>query len=141
MNDPYLSKYNATVRLKDEYKKYGKIIVALDYDDTIFDFHKKGHTYEAVITLIKRCNKLGFYVVIFTGSEKEKYDSIREHCARIGIEITGINENAFPMNVGNNGKIYYNVLLDDRAGLDSAFAALLDTVTFAEMMTKPVVGV
>ena len=133
MQDPYLDNTFATNRLKDEYKKYGRLVVATDFDDTLFDFHRKGHTYEVVLSLLKRCQALGFFVVVFTGSEPEKYPEIREYCKNIGLDIDKINENAFPMPIGNNGKIYFNVLLDDRAGLPSAFQSLLEVVEFAEM--------
>jgi predicted HAD superfamily phosphohydrolase YqeG len=124
MQDPYLNVDTAIERLYNEWKKYGKIIIALDFDDTIYDFHKKGYTYPRVIELIQRCQQLGCYVVIFTGSEPEKYPMIREYCASIGIKVDKINENAFPMPIGNNGKIYFNILLDDRAGLPATFACL-----------------
>ena len=126
--DPYFNDSTCTNRLLTEYKKYGKLVVALDFDDTIYDFHKKGYEYPRVIELIKQCQELGFYIVIFTGSEPEKYPLIMEYCNSIGIKPCKINENAFPMPIGNNGKIYYNILLDDRAGLWSAFSHLQDVV-------------
>ena len=128
MQDPYLNVDTAIERLYQEWKKYGKIIIALDFDDTIYDFHKKGFTYPRVIDLVKTCQELGCYIVIFTGSEVEKYPMIREYCESIGIKVDKINENAFPMPIGNNGKIYFNILLDDRAGLPAAYAALDEVV-------------
>lgn len=131
MNDPYLYSNTALNRLLEEYKKYGKLIVALDFDDTIFDFHKKGHTYTQVIELIQRAQGLGFFIVIFTGSPKEKYPEILEYCKSVGITPTGINQNPFPMPFGNDGKIYFNILLDDRAGLQEAFMTLREVVNYA----------
>jgi hydroxymethylpyrimidine pyrophosphatase-like HAD family hydrolase len=124
MSDPYLDDSVAIERLYNEWKKYGKIFLALDFDDTIYDFHKKGYKYEKVIELVKACQKQGCYTIIFTGSELEKYPFIRSYCEEIGLHIDKINENAIPMNVGNNGKIYYNILLDDRSGLSSSFRIL-----------------
>ena len=124
MNDPYLNDTIAYDRLYDEYKKYGKIIVATDFDDTIFDFHKKGYTYTKVIALLKECQELGFYICVFTGTPKVKYDDIRTYCKDIGLNIASINENPFPMPFGNDGKMYYNILLDDRAGLSQSYETL-----------------
>ena len=36
-------------RLLEEYKKYGELIVAFDYDNTIFDYHNNGGDYSCVI--------------------------------------------------------------------------------------------
>jgi hypothetical protein len=124
MSDPYLDDSVTIERLYSEWKKYGKIFLALDFDDTIYDFHKKGYKYEKVIELVKACQKQGCYTIIFTGSELEKYPFIRSYCEEIGLHIDKINENAIPMNIGNNGKIYYNILLYDRSGLSSSYFIL-----------------
>lgn len=130
--DPYLDSLNCVDRLYREYLKYKKLFVAVDFDDTIYDFHNKGYTYPKLIDLVKRCQKLGFYITIFTGNPKEKFDFIREYCHNIGIKVDSINENPIPMPIGNSGKIYYNILLDDRAGLYSAYQELLSVVEKAE---------
>lgn len=54
-------------RLLEEYKKYGKLIVAFDYDNTIFDYHNNGGDYSCVIELLKRCARLGlnwYYLLV-----------------------------------------------------------------------------
>lgn len=50
--DFYLQSNNSYNRLEEEFKKYGKLIFCVDFDDTIYDFHKKGRTYENVISLL-----------------------------------------------------------------------------------------
>lgn len=130
-NDPYLSFSNSLDRLKIEYEKYKKIIVAVDHDDTVYDFHKNGSTYTKVISLIKDCISLNFHIVVFTGSKVESYPDIRQFWKNtFGLEQVKINENAFPMDIGNNGKIYYNILLDDRAGLSSAVSLLEELISW-----------
>lgn len=52
--DFYLQANNSYNRLEEEFKKYGKLIFCVDFDDTIYDFHKKGRTYENVISLLQR---------------------------------------------------------------------------------------
>ena len=126
--DYYLEQSNCTKRLIDEWIKYHGLIIALDFDNTVFDFHGDGQTYNDVISLIKECKQYGCKVVIFAAREKEDYDFIRSHCKSIGIEIDAINEN---INVNfNTRKIYYNILLDDRAGLPSAYDALLNALNY-----------
>ncbi len=128
MEDPYLNTEIAMDRLYAEYLKYKSLIVALDFDDTVFDFHKKGHTYNNVIRLIQECHGLGFHICIFTGSAPETYPSIKQYMDDLGIKIKSINENAFPMPFGNHGKMYYNILLDDRAGLAESYKILKTVV-------------
>lgn len=124
MQDPYLDDSLCIERLYNEYLKHKKLFICVDFDDTFFDFHKKGYTYPKLIEIIKECQELGFYIIIFTGSEPEKYPFIMEHCKSIGIYPHKINENAIPMSIGNNGKPYFNILLDDRANLVGAYRIL-----------------
>lgn len=69
--DFYLQAGNSYQRLEDEFKKYGKLIFCVDFDDTIFDFHKKGRTYDDLIQLLKRWEPYS-EVIIFTGNGAEK---------------------------------------------------------------------
>lgn len=39
--DFYLQSGNSYRRIEDEFKKYGKLIFCVDFDDTIYDFHKR----------------------------------------------------------------------------------------------------
>lgn len=138
-SDPFLQHGNCVNRLMAEYEKHKQLIIALDFDDTIYDFHKKGNSHDDVINIVKECQKLGFHIVIFTASPKERYDFIRKHCESVGIIPTAINENAIPgMAFGHNGKIYFNLLLDDRAGLHEAYNILrgvLNKIYFERAMT------
>lgn len=124
MNDPYLNEDNCYERLRWEYIKHGRIIVAVDYDDTLFPYHNKDNTHNQIIDLLKICANLDFYIVIFTASAPERYLEIEEYCRKIELGIDSINKNPIPLKFGNHGKIYYNILLDDRAGLASAYNTL-----------------
>lgn len=122
--NPYLEVEGCVDRLYKEYQQHGKLIVALDFDDTLFDFHSKGYDYLDTISVIKRCQNLGFYIVLFTGVPKEKWDWQIKFCADLGINITSVNKNPINLPFGNDGKIYYNIFLDDRAGLGQAIEVL-----------------
>ena len=63
--DYYLDDNNAVNRLVEEWRKYGKIIIGYDFDDTVFDFHQKGRTYKNVMNLLRECKKLGAYLIVF----------------------------------------------------------------------------
>ena len=121
--DFYLNTENTYERLKQEYYKYGKLVVAVDFDDTIYDFHNKGRKYNCVISLLKKIKPYA-YIVIFSASSKERYGEIKEYCSRIGLTIDSINENIAGLNLPKGKKIYYNILLDDRAGLKESYDIL-----------------
>jgi hypothetical protein len=134
MNDPYFDTENCIKRLLREYGEHKKLIVAVDFDDTVFDFHGKGFRYPEVIDLLRRCQKLGFYIVLFTGANSNEWEKQRKHLAEQRIKVDSVNRNPIDLPFGNFGKIYYNILLDDRAGLFQAWKTLDIVVSEIESM-------
>jgi len=140
--DKFLNRTECVARLLDDYEKHGNLIVAVDFDNTIYDFHKEGIEFNDVVQLVKQCNKLNFSVVIFTANTDHKL--IEKHCKSLDIEIKGINKNVLDGFTG--GKIYYNILLDDRAGLATAFYTLKNTISLIKtkqnniIRTHPYIG-
>lgn len=122
--DTYFDTIKCCDRLFLEWKKHPKLIIACDFDSTIFDFYNEGSTHDEIISLLKECKSLGFYVVLFTASAPERYSMMVNHAKSLGIEVDGINKNVIELKYGNHGKIYYNILLDDRAGLFQAATTL-----------------
>lgn len=116
--DHYLNPDNVYQRLLEEYLKYDRLIICVDFDDTIYDFHKKGHTYENVIHLLRRWQKYAD-IIIWTGNGENQYDFITKYLSQHGISIDGINCDS-RINVSGR-KIYANVYLDDRAGLRETY--------------------
>lgn len=129
MKDYYFEIENCVDRLYKEYLKHLKLIVACDHDDTVFDFHKKGHEYPKMRLLLRQCYNLGFHIVVYTASDKSRWNDIEDYWNdQLGIKISSINKNPIDLPYGNDGKIYYNILLDDRAGLGFAYEVLHRTV-------------
>ena len=121
-DDFYLNEENAFLRLTEEYEKH-KLIVAFDFDNTVFDYNERGFEYKNVIELLRVCKEVGCYLSVFTSDGWERIPQIEEYLKKHNIPYDGINEN--PDVIKFNGrKIYYNVLLDDRAGLPSAYRVL-----------------
>lgn len=127
-NHPF-NKENCKKRLLEEYRKYGSLIVAFDYDNTIFDYHNKGGDYSCVIELLKSCTILGFEMILLSTEESEnKIVEKQTECLKMGIgnSINNIiippfrSSRLFP----NSKKPYYNILLDDRAGLEESYEIL-----------------
>lgn len=125
--DYYLDNENAVNRLVDEWRKHKKIIIAYDFDDTVYDFHKKGFTYNNVIELLQRCKKVGAYFIVFTACGKDEEEKIKDYLHEYRIPFDKINENLDFISFAGR-KVYYNIMLDDRAGLQSSYDCLLKTV-------------
>jgi hydroxymethylpyrimidine pyrophosphatase-like HAD family hydrolase len=124
----YLNPNNVVERLVIEWKKYGKLVIAYDFDNTVYDYHKQGHIYDEVIQLLRECHKQGAFLTVFTACADEKFPWIKEFLTENNIPFDAINES--PDYIPFSGrKIYYNILLDDRAGLQSAYEDLKMALT------------
>jgi len=108
------------VRLRKEWEQHGKIIIAVDYDDTISPWKWTKAELQNTIDLIKEAQLVGAYVAIFTACSSERYDEILQYCKSVGIRVDSINQNPIEIPYGNNSKIYANIFLDDRGGLEEA---------------------
>jgi hypothetical protein len=82
-----------------------------------------------MIDLLKRCNQCKLPLVIFTANQD--HQMIVEYCQEIEIKIEGININ-YLTQFENSGKIYYNILLDDRAGLATSYDILNKVLNYIE---------
>lgn len=107
-------------RLLNEYRKYDRLIVGIDFDNTIKPIDPNNSCND-VITLLQRCSQDSKIVLclwsISTNKDEEK--SKLDHCAKIGIKIDYVGSS--PYQIGSGPKQFFNVLLDDRAGLESAY--------------------
>jgi len=127
-SDFYMDDKNCISRLYEEYKKYQSLIIAFDYDNCVYDYYKKGRKFDNVINLLRMCKELGFHLVVFTSCNDDRIPEIRKYLNDNNIPFHSINET--PDYIPFQGrKIYYNILLDDRAGLASAFN-ILETVVY-----------
>jgi hypothetical protein len=110
-----------TRRLLWEYQNYDRLIVGVDFDNTIKTI-KPDSSCDELIDLLRRCSEDPKIVLcLWTISEnyqelKDKYD----YCKSLGIQLDFINDSPFLSELGGNKK-FFNVLLDDRAGLESAY--------------------
>ena len=115
---PYLE------RLEEEWKLYGKIIIACDYDDTISPWKMHKSNFNRVFEILKTAKATGAYIIIFTACDSERYDEIKSYCSDNGLEIDGINKTPIDLPYGNSSKIYANIFIDDRAGLNESLNIL-----------------
>ena len=136
--DSYFKTDVAVHRLFNEWKKHPKLIIACDFDETVFDTHKRNTDHSMVLAILKKCKEVGFYVTLWTASNVERYPMMKEFMKENGIEIDGINENVIELPYGNNKKIYANIFLDDRAGLGQAYTTLATVLHLIEIENQSI---
>ena len=128
MRLPY-TKEQQVERLRSELAAHGSLFVAFDFDNTIFDYHNQGFDYSGIISLLRRCSEQGHKMILLTSNEDdEKMAFIRHYCQHFGIRIDYVNEN--PIVCKGCRKPYYNILIDDRAGLAEACEVLIEVLNY-----------
>lgn len=117
-----------------QYKKHDNIIVAVDFDDTVYDYKNSGKDFTPVHELLRRCEKLGFTIVVYTVRNKKSHSFITEFYNDINVRFEAINQQVITLDdpTDETSKIYYNVFLDDKAGLMEAFLILERAVEIIE---------
>lgn len=115
---------NAQVeRLYNQYLEHGNIIIAYDFDDTIYG--TSNNDYSDVIDVLKFCKQANVgRFICYTASKRERYDFIKRYCDEKDIPLDKINEGFEDVDNVNGGKIYYNIFLDDKAGLGQTMETL-----------------
>lgn len=131
--DLYLDFKRFYQRLENDYKRFGNLVIAYDFDDTVYDTHKRGATYTQVISLLRRWRPYAKFIV-WTVSPPERFDFIRYYLTTNDIPYDTINENIHPPDskIPEARKIYANIYLDDRGGLMTAFTALKTLISKIE---------
>lgn len=123
--DTYLNNENVINRLIKDHKEYGRTIVAYDFDNTVYSKEPNETCYQ-IIELLKVCKEMGFILIVFTCRPETEYDFVKNFLNINNIPYDFFNCDAdfisFPK---NNKKIYYDIFLDDRAGLKSAYESLV----------------
>lgn len=113
-------------RLYKEWSQHGKIVIAVDFDSTIYPWHTIDNKEDMnkVINLLQVAANTGAYIVIFTCSDPSRYEEIQKYCDSLKIPINTINTNPIDLPYGKHGKVYANIYLDDRAGLNESLNIL-----------------
>lgn len=130
----YLNDRRAIERLKKEYILYNDLIIGLDFDNTIFDYHKEGLGLQPVIDLLRRCSDIGLTMCLHTLCLNEKTSMTHGdkdiYCLELGIEVNYINISPVLSDQPNDVpmKPFYSILLDDRAGLSASYNILKTTL-------------
>lgn len=132
ISDPFLDMKTCIDRLFHEWKTYGQLIIAFDYDNTVYDYYKKGYKYDKIIHLLRELKEIGCHLTVFTSCDESRFAEIREYLDKNRIPFDSINDT--PDFIPFKGrKVYYNALLDDRAGLNSVYYQLKEVLFMIKM--------
>jgi len=122
--DRYLITNNTLSRLKEELKQHKSLFIAFDFDNTVYDYHQVGDIYPLVESILKKAKQLGHKLILFTGNEGDRLIEIIDYCGSHGYSPDFVNENP----IMSTRKPYYNILLDDRAGLNESYSILKEVL-------------
>ena len=109
-------------RLIHQYKKQDRLIIAYDFDDTVRPYWCSSCEYVKSVLRIAR-DTLNAYFIVYTCNPN--HDMITKYLDEEEIPYNSINQNApFIDESQISGKLFYNLFLDDKAGLKEAVEAL-----------------
>lgn len=125
--------------LVEKWEKYGTLYIGVDFDNTLLPYNTDSDDFvpsgfNDVLELLKRCKKLGLKLCLWTlpDSIDNLYWKI-SWCNERGIYMDYINESPLLReNSKKFGKPHFNLLLDDVAGLESAYSILYNVCEYIE---------
>lgn len=133
--DHYLIYKNQIKRIISEYEKYGKIIIAYDFDDTIYDMHGDKSEYKDVINILKKLEDHAYFIC-FTCRTFECHDLINKYIKEKELPLHTINQNIRKLDYTMSKKPFYNILIDDRSGIINSYILLLDFYNYIEVKNE-----
>jgi hypothetical protein len=108
-------------RLVKEWLNHEKLVIACDLDDTIIPYNPElTQSCADVVELILDCQEEGIVFIINTARERSKLIDSVGQVEDLGIKVHSVNEMPpyWTLPIGMAGKVYANIFLDDRGGLE-----------------------
>lgn len=111
-------------RLIEQYQKQDRLIIAYDFDDTVSPYVCSNCTEVQSVLRMSKENLNAYFIVYTCNSNHQKikdfldYNRLPYDCINAPAPFSPLT----PAAIGE--KLYYNILLDDKAGLGEATAAL-----------------
>lgn len=111
-------------KLVSAWVRYGKIIICVDYDQTILPYQGfERKLCKIVVDTIKEAQTIGATVILFTCRDGGLLQKAKDHCDKLDLHFDQVNPKE-PFQQGYSHKPYCNIMLDDKAGLLSALEIL-----------------
>jgi len=111
-------------KLLEAHKEHGKIIIGVDFDDTIFPLNQIYANRCANTRKLLQDLKEHAIICLYTVADEQSLKYKVELMRLWGITPDHINKS--PVKLGDGGKPFFNVLLDDKAGLIETYNLLLN---------------
>jgi hypothetical protein len=135
----YLNPNNAIQRLRNDWSKHGRLIIAVDFDSTLVPYmdYEKESDFHEIRQLVRDLKSAGCIIIIFTASSEDRWEQVKKDLNDINISWDYFNQSPPNIpNIGQNGKVYANAYLDDRAGLYEVFNALKIVLTEKKLQSN-----
>lgn len=118
----------AQQRLIKEYFKHNNLVIGVDFDGTLLDTFEEGdkNTQKEINKLVKKLKALqtDFNCTLCVWTANCDEEKVRQHWDALGLKVDYYNESPVKKSHFNSVKPYFNILLDDRAGLDSSYTQI-----------------
>lgn len=112
------------LKLVETWKEHGKIIICVDFDNTIFPYYSfEDELCHTIIDTLHEALALGARLILYTCRDGEDLEYAINYCKRKGLEFEQVNNHIISLPSQSN-KPYCNIMLDDKAGLCSALYIL-----------------
>ena len=105
-------------RLHKQYKEHGKLVIAFDFDDTVYPYTWDLEYIIPVRYALVEAKARGHILVCYTANDD--YAKVSRYLDYHGLTPDFYNESPVP----SKGKIFYNIFLDDKCGLHEALTIL-----------------
>lgn len=114
--------YGLRNKLIKQYNEHGKLLVAVDFDDTVYPFSVPDSEIQHIRDLVIKLNQQGHEVIVFTCRHEE--EPVKAFYKGAGMKYDYFNDSPVKSEDVGLGKIFFNILLDDKAGLSEAYCTL-----------------
>lgn len=105
-------------RLRKQIKEHGKLVIAFDFDDTVYPYTYPIEVLVPVQEALMEAKRQGHILVCYTANTN--LDKVSAFLESNGLTPGYYNESP----VASKGKIYYNIFLDDKCGLQETLEIL-----------------
>lgn len=112
--DYYMYFENCYERIVNDYLTHGQLIIAVDFDNTLKPFREHEDDCSEIKQLIKDIKPYA-HIIIYSASPKSRYKEMQDYLKQENIPYDDINIQHKGLDYEEGQKLYYNMIIDDRA--------------------------